>query len=139
MSKENEILKEPEILKHLADVRTKFAAEEEGAERFELWEKQAKNALIMLSLNGHEGIEMIKNKAKEEIKERYLYLKTTRPTDLSQAGMTKYVTDHVFTFQTIDLWTWFLNLFSDAKEVLEEIEHELEVEDERTDVEEEED
>ncbi len=123
----NKILEENEILLRIAKIREKLGDTDrtDNLKELEQWEAKAKKALIFLNLKGHEGIEMIINKAKEEILNRQESLKSKRPASLDPQEAIKYASDRAFDFLGIDMWTWFLNLFLeselDLKEVLDSI------------------
>lgn len=125
MAKDNKILKQPEILTRIAEVRKKFAGSEEEAIKFKDWEDQAKKALLVLSMEGHEGIQIMIDKAREEIKQRNSIIKTIRPADFTPDGLAEYALANSFHFQVIDLYTWFISLFADAKDVLADIDREV--------------
>lgn len=126
----NKILKENEILERIAKVRERLGEtdSEESLKELALWEAKTKKALIFLNLKGHEGIDAMIEKAKEEIKIRRESLHVKRPSSLSLEASAHYASEAAFTFATIDLWTWFLNLFleseADLKDVLDSLDRE---------------
>lgn len=121
----NEHLIIPPILTRIDSVRQKLAGTDrtDHLRELDLWEQRAKKDLITLSLRGHEGIDMIIQQAKESIAQCQAKLRTERPDP--KADVNKYFLDHQFLFQQIDLWGWFLGLFSEAQIDLDAIEIEL--------------
>lgn len=117
-------LKQPALLDRLEDLREKLA---DGADANQIlaWENRAKKALITLSLKGHEGIDMLIEKAKEEISYRQQIIQTVRPRDFSPEGALKYANQQAIHFTAIDMWLWFIGLFTEAEEDLAEIEHQI--------------
>lgn len=125
----NKVLKEPEILLRIAEARERMADDE--LPQFEIWERRAKKNLILLSLKGHEGIDMLMDKAREEIKYRHSVLKSVRPINMSPSGVQKYAQENAVHFMTIDMWTWFLQLFVESQAELDQILTELNITEER--------
>ncbi len=114
------ILTTPNILKEINLVRSKLAGTDrtDHLAEVEQWERDAKKALIFLSMQGHEGIQMIVDKAKNEIQTCNKELISDRQRDRSDE---EYARSRQFLFDRIDLWTWFLNLFVESEEKLREI------------------
>jgi hypothetical protein len=127
---ENAHLPEEDIFKRINAVRKRLGSTDrtDNLEETKAWERRAKRDLILLNLKKHEGIQMILDKAKEEISIRNKALRTERPTDLSPNSVAKYATERAFHFQALDLWTWFLSLFLDAEQDLKDLEAALEYE-----------
>jgi hypothetical protein len=120
----NRVLHEHPLLIRINKIRERLA----GSDRTDHiqdtieWERRAKRALIMMNARGHEGIQMIMEKAKEEIAYRNNSLATRRPEDMSPEGMHKYTTDRSLDFLALDMWLWFLNLFIDADQEMKDLE-----------------
>ncbi len=114
------ILTTPDILKEINLVRSKLAGTDrtDQVAEVEQWERDAKKALIFLSMQGHEGIQMVVGKARKEIESCNRELIGERQRDRSDAD---YARSRQFLFDRIDLWTWFLNLFVESEEKLREI------------------
>ena len=118
------ILKQPAILDRIEELREKLSDGGDTTQILE-WEKRAKKSLILLSLKGHEGIEMIIEKAKDEIQYRQEIIKTIRPRDFSPEGAIKYAGEQALHFTAIDMWLWFIGLFTESEEDLASIEYEI--------------
>jgi len=136
--KTNQHLKIPPVLERIALVRQRMQGtdRDDQLDEIDQWEARAKKSLILLSLQGHEGIDMIMEKAKDTIRECQKRLKEQRPRDMGEKSAVQYALDREFIFQQIDLWSWFLTIFIDAKEDVEIIQRELDVQDTTDDEEE---
>lgn len=116
--KPKEKIKDP--LKRIAAVRKKLV--DSGTDRddhikeVDEWTVRAKRALIILNLQGHEGIQMITARAKQEMTDILKVLKTKRPKDLSPDGSVAYSMEVKDMFNRLDLWEWFHNLFVEAED-----------------------
>lgn len=91
------------------------------------WERKVKKSAILLSLQKHEGIQMILDRIDEECAEIDEALRLGKPTDFSPDGMAKYVYVQKALFDRRELWEWFRSLFTDAKRDIKEVQGDLDV------------
>lgn len=120
----NEILKAPKELERLYKLRARLSGTDrtDHLDEIDKWEKEIKKALIFLNLKGHEGIGMLIDKANDEIGQVDEILRSTRPTDLSPEGVTKYAYETARLFDRKELWEWFKTLFDGAETALKDAE-----------------
>lgn len=114
------ILSEEPILAKIQQLRDKFLNADISDHRMiDDWEARAKKALITNSLKKHEGILMIIEKIKEDIKDINDVLVTAKSNELSDSERNSLIDVKKF-------YKWFLQLFTDSREVLESIDKEIE-------------
>lgn len=99
------------------------------------WEKRVKDALIALNLQKHEGVKMLMRRAGRELLEIDDILRTQRPKSLTPDDALAFAHETTLLHERKRLWEWFMGLFSDAREDLEDVMSEvmLEFEGERDD------
>ncbi len=121
----NKYLPEEQILERIKALREKMARAggDDSLAELDKWERKAKKALIFLSLQKHEGIQMVIERANEELKDISQRLLLERP-DGSESPE-KYALERQFLFDREDLWRWFKSLFVDAETELKMIEEDL--------------
>lgn len=135
MAEKETILKEQPILERINAVRTKLlkGASDDHLEVVAGWERKAKKSLIALSLQGHEGIEMLREQAKLEIRQINRKL-------LEDSGDLQFKDPELYAARNYQLivqrrtWLWFINFFVDAKTDLRDVEAELDLEEEAADM-----
>lgn len=120
--KPNSILKNPEELDRLYALRAKIAKSGNDWQAGDIddQEQKLKRALIALSLQKHEGITQLLEKASEEIATIDEILLSTEPKDLSSDGAIKYANETSRLFDRKKLWVWFKEFFDTANSDLAE-------------------
>lgn len=98
--------------------------------RLREWEKKVKEALVILSLGGNDGIAMILEKMDEELAAIDEALRSSRPADFSPDGIAKYAYVQKGLFDRRDLWEWFRGLFTEAKRSIREVRQDLDLQEE---------
>lgn len=123
----NQHLVIPPILSRIDKVRQMLAGTDrtDHLHELEVWEQRAKKDIILLSLQGHEGIDMIIKQAKETIALCQSKLRTERPSAITEKDAIRYTLEREFLFQQIDLYGWFLGMFQEAQVDIDAIEMEL--------------
>ncbi len=122
---------EPEILVRIQKVRMKLAGSDrdDHVRETEQWEEQAKKALILLNLQGHEGIKMVLERARREIRE--INWKLTEERAVGGEFRSDWLINDSLEREDLikmrRLWQWFLQLFGEAQENIQRITSELEV------------
>lgn len=94
------------------------------------WEKKVKDALVILSLVGNDGIAMLLEKMDEELTGIDESLRTLKPTDFSPEGQAKYSYTMKALHDRRDLWEWFRSLFTEAKRAIREVRQDLDLQEE---------
>lgn len=121
----NKILTIPPVLEALYAIKEKLADSDRDDQLEEVLakEEKVKDAIIKLSLTGHEGIQLLVKQATEELKETYAKLmKTPLLSDSVIADTGAYAFRQQCLFNQRDLWLWFLNFFTDAEAIKQEVE-----------------
>lgn len=116
------ILKNPPELDRLYRVRARLAGtdRDDHIEELNIWEGKIKKALIALNLKGHEGITMLIDRAKDEIREINDVLTSTRPVNLSAEGAQQYAYEAARLHDKKSMWEWFMEFFQEAETSISE-------------------
>lgn len=127
--KQKNLPKEPPILERIIAVRAKLAGtdRDDHLREVDVWEAKAKKALIFMSMKGHEGIDMLITKAREEIQLINIEL-TKEPTENDEWADAQFAQEALkrrALFAQRNLWHWFLGLFDEAAEDLKIIEGDI--------------
>lgn len=119
--KAEKILQEPEELERLMAIRQKLVGTDRDDHLSELdaVEKQIKKALIFLNLQGHEGIQQLLTKAREEIRDINRILMVQKPVSMGVASQFAYET-HLLHARR-EMWAWFMNLFTEAEDSIKNV------------------
>lgn len=128
---ENQVLEtDPIELQKVATLR-KFLEgtdRDDHIEQVDRWEKEIKEKLIAVSLQKHEGIEMLIKKSIIEIKSiNQILVAEADPKPATPAEFEADCHRRALLYEKRNLWSWFLNFFTDAKERLEVINKELDM------------
>ena len=112
------------------DLLKKKFFDPEDQKKFKEWEDTVKKSIILLSLQKHEGVDMIITEAEKEILQIADLVAINKPTDFSPDGMAKYAHEQHALFTRRELWEWFRELFTKAELDLESIRNALDAEEE---------
>ncbi len=122
---------EPQILDRIRKVRMQLAGSdrEDHVRETEQWEARAKKALIIMSAAGHEGIQIIMEKARQEI--RQINWKLVEEREVGFEFTTEMLINDSLEREDLlkmrKLWQWFLQIFGESQEDLNRITQELQV------------
>ncbi len=119
----------PPELQRISKLRERLT-DSQDLQKLKEWEDKAKKSIILLSLQGHEGISMILKEAEQEIKDIATVIHNSKPTDLSPDGMAKYAHEQHALCSRKELWLWFRGLFTTAKMDLKAVQEDLDLEEE---------
>lgn len=123
-------LQVPPELARIAALRKQLTGTDRDDQLKELdtWETKVKKAAILLSLQNHEGIQMIIDRADEELGniERVL-LEGSKPKELSPDGAMQHTMEQWAIYEKKELWEWFRGLFTDAARDIREVRQDLDL------------
>lgn len=128
-STQNNHLVIPPELQRIANLRARMT-DIVDFEKLKEWEDKVKKSIILLSLQKHEGVQMIVEQAEQEIKDINEGLAISKPEDFSPDGMAKYAHQQHALFSRRELWLWFRGLFTSAKMDLKVVQEDLDAEEE---------
>lgn len=126
-------LEVPPELARIEALRAKFTGngQEEQQKELDLWATKVKKAAILLSLEGHEGIQMILDRAEEELQQiDEVLLFGSKPKELSPEGAMRHAMEQYAIYEKKEHWEWFRGLFTEAKRQIKEVRQDLDLQDE---------
>ena len=126
-------LQVPPELERIEKVRAKLTGtdREDHLKELDIWATKVKKAAILLSLEGHEGIQMILDKADEELASiDQVLLEGSKPKELSPEGAMQHAMEQYAIYEKRELWTWFRGLFTDARREIKEVRQDLDLQEE---------
>lgn len=131
-SPKNQVLKVPDELQRIADLRARLAGtdRDDHLDLLDSWEKKVKKAFIFLSLERHEGVGILLDKCDQELEDIDEVLRAgSKPKELSPDGAMAYTMEQYALHQRKELWEWLRSLFTDAKRDIREVKLDLDGED----------
>lgn len=132
-SNKNQALKVPEELQRIADLRERLVGTDrpDHLEIIDGWENKVKKAAILLSLQRHEGIQILIEKAEEELVgiDEILRSNLSKPKELSPEGAMQFAMEQYALHTRKEFWEWFRSLFTDAVRDIKDVRADLDAED----------
>lgn len=127
----------PPELARIAALRAKLAGtdRDDHLAELDIWETKVKKAAILLSLQGHEGIQILLDHANQELRDIDEVLREgSKPKLLSPEGSMTHTMEQWALFERKELWEWLRSLFTDAKRDIREVGRDLDMQEAEDDI-----
>lgn len=119
--KENVLPPEPQILERIRNVRMKLEGtdREDHIRETQIWEERAKKALILINLQGHEGMKMVLERARQEIRQiNWELVKEEEGEAIFAYDPNLLISKQLKRDDLVKmrrLWEWLMGLFGEAE------------------------
>jgi len=105
-----------------------YGAEPEDLEKVVLWEREFKEASLIDNLGELAAAKLLTKELERKIRMAEERLKTSKAEKLTPDDALAYCLEREISLKEIEIYNWFLGLFSTAKNTMEAVERKLDEE-----------